>query len=257
MTDPIQQKQWWAPVWKGLVMDLDAKHYRQMKNAVWLYLYLLVNANRVTGLLMRKIRTISKDMGIPRDTAVRWLNVLRKHGYIATLNTGRSLTIQVKNFKSLARYGKTRPQTTGTAHISSGKYPIPLRPATTSIPLHFAENTGPPAPPNNTKINRLLNNETHSMQHAIANGPNDGAFKSIGFYAHRELLAWELAKALDDPAGINLYRSYCHRYPEELVRRALNEAGQVPAIKLKKGRIALFCYLLQHHAQGTTKNPGR
>jgi hypothetical protein len=28
------EKQWWAPVWKGLVMDAQAKHYRRMKNAL-------------------------------------------------------------------------------------------------------------------------------------------------------------------------------------------------------------------------------
>jgi hypothetical protein len=41
-----EQKQWWASVWKGLVMDAQAKHYRKMKHAVWLYLYLLVSGSR-------------------------------------------------------------------------------------------------------------------------------------------------------------------------------------------------------------------
>ena len=51
-------------MWKGLVVDAEAKHYRKMKNAVWLYLYLLLNANRGTGVLMRKTKTISADMGV-------------------------------------------------------------------------------------------------------------------------------------------------------------------------------------------------
>jgi len=38
------QKQWWAPVYKGLIMDQKGGHYQRMKNAIWLFLYLLVNA---------------------------------------------------------------------------------------------------------------------------------------------------------------------------------------------------------------------
>ena len=94
-------KQWWAPVWTGLVMDREAKHLKKIKSAVWLYLYLVLNANRSSGFLMRKIRTISTDMGISRSTITGWLNVLRKHGYIATQNTGRCLLIQIQRWKTL------------------------------------------------------------------------------------------------------------------------------------------------------------
>jgi CTP-dependent riboflavin kinase len=94
-------KQWWAPIWTGLVMDREAKHLKKIKSAVWLYLYLVLNANRSSGFLMRKIRTISADMGISKTTITRWLNVLRKHGYIATQNTGRCLLIQIQRWKTL------------------------------------------------------------------------------------------------------------------------------------------------------------
>ena len=87
--------------------------------------------------------------------------------------------------------------------------------------------------------------------------PDDGAFKSIGSYAWQELLAWDLAKALNDPHGINLYRSYCRKYPEELLRKALAEVRELPSHKIKKGRGALFNYLVQLYAKGTTENPGR
>ncbi len=95
------------------------------------------------------------------------------------------------------------------------------------------------------------------MQNNIKCDPDDGAFKSIGNCAWQELLAWDLAKALDDPHGINLYRSYCRKYPEELLRKALGEAKAVPAHAIKKGRGALFNYLVQQYAQETTENPGR
>ncbi len=94
-------KQWWTPVWKGLVMDKEAKHFKKMKNAIWLYLYLMLNAKRSNGYLMKKIGTICKDMGISRATIKGWLNVLRTRGYISTQNTGRCLLIQVHKWKAV------------------------------------------------------------------------------------------------------------------------------------------------------------
>jgi len=58
-----KHKAWWAPVWQGLVMDPNAKHYQRMGQAVWLFLYFLLNANRRTGLLMRRSSTITAQTG--------------------------------------------------------------------------------------------------------------------------------------------------------------------------------------------------
>lgn len=246
MQESQSQKTWWAPVWNGLVMDQEARHCRRMKNALWLYLYLLVNANRVTGMLMRKTGTISRDMGIPRDMALRWLNVLRKEGYIATSSNGRSLTIQISNFRSLAKHGKTRPQMSEKSDSSRGKYPLVPIADKPPLPLYFAANSGPPAKPKETEINKLFTNETPFMQsHAIARTPEDRAFKRIGLVARQELLAWELANAFDDPAGIDIYRSYCRRFTEEQIRTALREARQSSAVRHTQGRSELFMrYLL-------------
>ena len=95
------RKEWWAPIWTGLVMDGEAKHLKRIKNAVWLYLYLILNANRSSGFLMRKIKTISANMGVSKTTITDWLNILRKHDYIATQNTGRCLLIQIQKWKTL------------------------------------------------------------------------------------------------------------------------------------------------------------
>ena len=153
-----EHKQWWAPVWTGLVVDEGAKHCRKMKNSVWLFLYLLLHANRRTGVLMRKIRTISKDMGITRDTTLRWLKVLRTEGYIVTVNTGRYLTIQVNNWKPLAKAGKMQPQKREASDSGSWKYPTPSRAPIPPVPVHFAPQPSALAPANDTKIQIILNN---------------------------------------------------------------------------------------------------
>lgn len=108
--DNFFRKQWWAPVWTGLLMDSDAKHYLKMKNALWLFLYLVLNANRRGGFLSRKVKTICSDMGVCRGTILRWIDILRKQGYISTANTGRALFIQIKKWKSLPEVPKMRYQ---------------------------------------------------------------------------------------------------------------------------------------------------
>lgn len=95
-------KNWWAPIWRGLVSDRNATHYQKMRSALWLYVFLLLHADRQTGLLVRKIRTICSETGIKRRTVLRWLRRLRAGGYITTRVTGRCLEIQVTKWKRLA-----------------------------------------------------------------------------------------------------------------------------------------------------------
>jgi hypothetical protein len=94
---------WWAPLWQGLVMDPEGKHYRRMGQAVWLFLYFILNANRHTGILMRKTATIAVQTGFSPRTIRKWLRVLRQGGYIATRTTGRYLQIEICLWKSIER----------------------------------------------------------------------------------------------------------------------------------------------------------
>jgi hypothetical protein len=94
---------WWAPVWQGLVMDPKGKHYRRMGQAVWLFLYFIVNANRHTGILMRKTATIASQTGFSPRTIRTWLRVLRRGRYITTKTTGRYLRIEICLWRSIER----------------------------------------------------------------------------------------------------------------------------------------------------------
>jgi len=253
MENPRTQKQWWAPVWKGLVMDAEAKHYRAMKNAVWLYLYLLLNANRKTGILMRKIETVSTGMGITRDTAHRWLNVLRKGGYIQTVNTGRSLTIQMTRWKALPGVGRSPIQRSEVSNFSYGKNPAARQASSPTISLGRGAIPGLAAAANETNIKKNLKND---LCDDVAYKPNERGFTLIGASILQEVLAQELAAGLNDATGIYLYRSYAAKYPEWLLRKALAEVEALPQERITKGRGALFNYLVQHYAKGVTENPG-
>jgi tRNA G26 N,N-dimethylase Trm1 len=96
-------KSWWGPIWRGLLVEETAKHYKAMGRAVWLYMYLIVHADRQTGTLFRQLPTISKDMGLKVRTIRQWLAVLRKHGYINTVSTGRALKITIEKWRPIGK----------------------------------------------------------------------------------------------------------------------------------------------------------
>jgi len=96
-------KSWWAGLWRGLVVDQSAKHYKAMRSAIWLYMYLLLHADRQTGVLTRKLATIARDMQVNIRTIQYWFAKLRKAGYVIVRNSGRSLEICIQKWKPLRR----------------------------------------------------------------------------------------------------------------------------------------------------------
>lgn len=94
---------WWIHLWAGLVRDSTAKHQRKMGNAVWLYLYLLISANRRDGSVLRKLETIVQQTGYNERTVARWLQELREKGYITSTSNGRSLRILITKWRPIIR----------------------------------------------------------------------------------------------------------------------------------------------------------
>jgi Mn-dependent DtxR family transcriptional regulator len=88
-------------VWRGLLVQDEAKHYRAMHSAIWLYLYLLIHADRRTGTSFRLVRTMAHDMGVNPTTVRRWLATLTRHGYVTSERTGRALRLTVQRWKRI------------------------------------------------------------------------------------------------------------------------------------------------------------
>jgi len=82
-------------VWRDLVVDPKGTHYHRMGSAIWLFLYLILHADRATGRVFRKVATIAREMGMSQRTVGRWLKILRVAGYVGVHNTGRYLLICV------------------------------------------------------------------------------------------------------------------------------------------------------------------
>jgi len=98
---PPTRKSWWGPVWRGLIVENTSKHYRAMGRSLWLYLYLIVHADRKSGTLRRLVATIARDMGLSEAVSRRWLRTLRRHNYVITKTTGRALEITIVKWRPL------------------------------------------------------------------------------------------------------------------------------------------------------------
>ncbi len=74
--------------------------------------------------------------------------------------------------------------------------------------------------------------------------------------SREELLAHDLAEALNDRENISVYLFYANKYPETLLRRTLGEVNEIPDEKIIKGRAALFHCIIRKYAQRTHKGFG-
>lgn len=66
--------------------------------------------------------------------------------------------------------------------------------------------------------------------------------------SRQELLACDLAEALNDQTHYTIYLSYAKQYSESFLRRVLAETKMTPDRKIRKSRSALFNYLVYHYA---------
>lgn len=90
---------WWTPLWRGLVADPESKHRKAMGPAIWLFLYLLIYADRKTGIVHRTQESMHLDSGLSVRSIQSHLRRLKKNSYISTGKKGRYLAITILRWK--------------------------------------------------------------------------------------------------------------------------------------------------------------
>ena len=235
-----QCKTWWAPVWNGLVMDPDAAHFKKMGNALWLYFYLVVNANRRTGMLVRKVKTISADTGIGRRKVFEWLNILRSEDYISTKSSGRCLAIIILRWKPLKEMRDSAHQKFRIPHLRGAENRTSQTSFEGQKPASLKEKSKAEDVPKKNTIKENI------LKRRYIDFKNDDL---LAFKTKEEMLAYDLAKALDDFPGFPLYLSLARKYPESLLREILGRVREIPSEKIKTSRGALFNFLIQQHGK--------
>jgi biotin operon repressor len=100
---------------------------------------------------------------------------------------------------------------------------------------------------NNNKRTRNINNIVTENDNFMNSKLNASDESSPG--TRQELLAFDLAEALNDRKSLSVYLSYAKKYPESILRRVLGDVMEIPADEIKKSRAALFSYLIKKYAQ--------
>lgn len=238
--------------------SIESKHYRKMRSAIWLILYLAKKADRKTGELRTNLEAISSDMGIPRITIQRWLKILRSGGYVQTGRTGRLLAIRIRfNNDTLgsSRMMHQTPQKWNIKHIKNDAVHnqgncLKTANLKQNMTTHKKNQKASPIESINNKLNIDIDRENPLSQ------PSDSRFSNGQRpESKEELLALDLATGLDDIKGLPLYISYVRKYPEHLLRRILGVVKEIPSEKVKRSRGALFNYLVQKHGHQNKNNP--
>ena len=99
------KKDWWTPIRVGLFTD--KKHRERMGQAIWLYGYLHIYADRQTGLLARNCENIASEIGASTKTVQRWMRLLEKKKYIQLRRLPHGFSIKIEKFRPISKKKRT------------------------------------------------------------------------------------------------------------------------------------------------------
>ena len=71
----------------------NVTHYNMIKQAIWLYLYLLIHASKKTNRVDLSVADIAAETGFKTETIAGWLGQLRKHNFIRMDRDSSTVTI--------------------------------------------------------------------------------------------------------------------------------------------------------------------
>jgi hypothetical protein len=104
---------------RGLVVDPEAKHYRRMRQAIWLYLYLLLAAPPGSGRRLLDPGAVAQAMGLGETTVRSWLGHLRAGRYLSTEREGRRIWVQLTKWRPESKAGSGNDDSGQTGDATS------------------------------------------------------------------------------------------------------------------------------------------
>lgn len=247
-----KNKNYWRPLWSGLILDEQAKHYRKMKNSVWLFLYLILKSGK-TGFLRKTCKEISKETGVNDRTIRNWLKNLKNKGYVSTKKQTKGILIHInypngyKNQVSAHasdKFYSDNPVKFGHSEKNKAEKTLYLSDKNKKTDLRNTYDNDNKYINNDKRIINIFNNDINDME----KNKNRNGFNSFNL-TREELLARELAEGLDDVESMRFYLAVTKKFPEELLIKIYREVKRIPSYKIKKSRGALFNYLLQKYEQ--------
>jgi hypothetical protein len=123
-----------GPFFRKIVSEPQAKHYRRMRNAIWLYLYLMICANPKTGKLTACVSDIAESMGHSEATISSWLGHLRKWHYVSLEKQKKSLHLKISQWKDIFDVPQRVTLSQSDEPIKGRKKSLPKAPAKDVLP---------------------------------------------------------------------------------------------------------------------------
>ena len=103
----------------------EAQHYERMGAAVWLYGWLVLRQTHQSGSLGWVLggspisyREIEEETGFNRRTLERWMNMLRRHGYIETETAPAGMVVRITKAKKFPQGGRNSAE--GVRKVAEG-----------------------------------------------------------------------------------------------------------------------------------------
>ncbi len=233
------RKFWWRPVWSGLVIDPEGKHSKQMGQSIWLFLFLLLEADSKEGTLVKSVKEISREMGRPIGTIKKWLRVLKKHGYIQTQRADHSQFIHIRNYKTTDRANQRQKIDQNSSIKESQSAPSEEGQKQPRAPYFNGNFAKVSDVLDRIDINKYINIDIDREINSFKNQKKEFVPRN-----KEGLLALDIARGLGDIKGIKYYFSVCKKYPEPIIRRIYNHVKELPDEKVKN-RGKLFNFLIQ------------
>ena len=168
-------------------------------------------------------KTIAELIGMSKRTVIRRIKELRELGLLA-----------VEKRRGRCLYRLLKPKVTKETQGCDRK----------DTPDVTGGNT------NNNKLTRNINNIVNEDKKLSI----PYSFKWFKPKNREELLALDIARELNDLRSLPVYLSYARKYSEGFLRSLLGEVKEIPMRRIKKGRAALFNYLIKKHAKETFDN---
>jgi biotin operon repressor len=161
---------------------------------------------------------------------------------------GYSRSYVNETLKALERNGLIRIEKKGRYHCVYHLLRLSCQPERTQVST--IPNSGVDySDTNDNKRSRNINNI--DMDKDFSNRNN---FKDFRPRTREELLALDLADALNDRKGLALYLSYAKKYPAFLLWKVLGEVREIPEERIRKSRAALFNHMVRKYAKENSKN---
>ena len=166
---------------------------------------------------------IAEKLGCCRSSVSRAVRKLKDQGLVRSTEKGRDHSVyQLLRVRSC----------TGATQMS-----------------HPRNSDDAPVDTNNTTLTRTNNNDVVSIKNSDQRTDSPNEFKPK---TKEEILALDIAETLNDERNPQKYLHYAKRYTEPLLREVLSQVRQTPEERIKKSRVALFVYLVNHYAKRST-----